>query len=116
MNKEKLEQEHAQLKERLAELVDFINSEEYYKQNDVEKQLVATQRSGMEMYLNALGIRLWGNNQFGNPMSSPMIGLLMSSMLFPSLSTSSPSYNMLKEQLEKDDKEEEDESILAHLP
>lgn len=90
MNKEKLEQEHAQLKERLAELVDFINSEDYYRQNDVEKQLIATQRSGMEMYLNALSIRLWGNNQIGNPLSSSMIGLLMSSMMLSSISSPSP--------------------------
>ena len=59
MEREKLEQEHVQLKERLAELVDFINSEEFYKQNEVDKQLIATQRSGMEMYLNALSLRLW---------------------------------------------------------
>lgn len=91
MDKERLEQEHAQLKERLAELVDFINSEDYYMLNDVEKQLIATQRSGMEMYLNALSIRLWGNNQIGNPLSSSMIGLLMSSMMLPSVNSSLPS-------------------------
>lgn len=102
MNKEKLEQEHAQLKERLAELVDFINSADYYRQNDVEKQLIATQRSGMEMYLNALSIRLWGNNQIGNPLSSSMIGLLMSSMMLPSVSSSPSSFPMPNNMQESD--------------
>ena len=90
MNNEKLEQEHAQLKERLAELVDFINSEEYYKQNEVEKQLIATQRSGMEMYLNALSLRLWGNNTYSQNISS-ILPLLMSSIMLPSFGTQSPS-------------------------
>ena len=89
MNKEKWE-EHAQLKERLAELVDFINSEKYYKQDDVEKQLIATQRSGMEMYLNALSLRLWGKNEC-NPSMSSILPLLMSTMLMPSFSSHSPS-------------------------
>ena len=90
MEKENLKQEHAQLKERLAELVDFINSEENYKQNEVEKQLIATQRSGMEMYLNALSLRLWGKNEC-NPSISSMLPLLMSTMLMPSFSSTSPS-------------------------
>ena len=46
MNRKKMEKEHAQLKERLRELTDFINSEEYYKQSEAEKQLIAAQRYG----------------------------------------------------------------------
>lgn len=90
MEKEKFELEHAQLKERLAELVDFINSEEYYKESDAEKQLIATQRSGMEMYLNALSLRMWGKNEC-NPSMSSILPLLMSTMLMPTFSTHSPS-------------------------
>lgn len=90
MEKEKLELEHVQLKERLAELVDFINSEEYYKESDAEKQLIATQRSGMEMYLNALSLRMWGKNEC-NPSMPSILPLLMSTMLMPTFSTHSPS-------------------------
>lgn len=107
MEKEKLEQEHAQLKERLAELVDFINSEEYYKQEDVEKQLLATQRSGMEMYLNSLSLRLWGRNECNSSMSS-MLPLLMSTMLMPSFSSPSPSVENLVDSLRKEDNQKND--------
>lgn len=102
MNKEKLEQEHAQLKDRLAELVDFINSEEFFRQNDVDKQLIATQRSGMEMYLNALSLRLWGNNTC-NPSMSSMLPLMLSSIMLPSFSSPSPSVAYLKDQFDKKD-------------
>ena len=106
MERAKLEQEHAQLKERLAELVDFINSEEFYKQNEVEKLLIATQRSGMEMYLNALSLRLWGKNEC-NPSMSSMLPLLMSTMLMPSFSSPSPSATYLGDVLKKDSVEKE---------
>lgn len=105
MEKKKLEQEHAQLKERLAELVAFINSEEYYKENDVEKQLIATQRSGMEMYLNALSLRLWGKNEC-NPSMSSMLPLLMSTMLMPTFGSPSPSATYLGDALKKDEEEQ----------
>lgn len=107
MEKEMLEQEHAQVKERLAELVDFINSEEFYKQNEVEKQLIATQRSGMEMYLNALSLRLWGKNDCP-PSVSSMLPLLMSTMLMPSFSSPSPSAENLVEPLRKEDNQKND--------
>lgn len=104
MNKEKLEIEHAQLKERLAELTDFINSKEYYEQSENEKHLIATQRTGMEMYLNSLSLRLWGNDKTGNMSSSSLLPLLMSTMLMPSFSTPSPSVSTLKEDLDKNEK------------
>jgi hypothetical protein len=86
--------------------VDFINSEEYYKENDVEKQLIATQRSGMEMYLNALSLRMWGRNEY-NPSMSSMLPLLMSTMLMPTLGSPSPSATYLKNVLEKDSETKE---------
>ena len=101
MEKEKLELEHAQLKERLAELVDFINSEEFYNQNEVDKQLIATQRSGMEMYLNALSLRLWGKNDCPPSMSS-LLPLMMSTMLIPSFSSTSPSATYLGDEVNKE--------------
>lgn len=88
MNKEKLSTQHAQLKEQLAELTDFINSEEYYKLTDQEKNLIATQRTGMEIALSSMSVRLWGDStkhsfnpsmfgllslMFANPFSSPSL-------------------------------------------
>ena len=89
MNKEKLEKEHAELKARLAELVDFINSEEYYKLPEREKTLVTTQRSGMEVYLNALSVRLWGESECASISPSSLLPLLMTTILTPSYGTSS---------------------------
>lgn len=106
MNREELKQEHAQLKERLAELVDFISSEEYYKLCDGEKQLIATQRTGMEMYLNALSVRLWGDTHSCNAMSSSLMSLMLSSMFLPSFSTPTSGAETLKEELDKVPKED----------
>lgn len=90
MDKEKLFEEHSQLKERLAELVSFISSEEYYRLPDAEKSLIASQRTGMEVYLHSLSVRLWGNMDAATPASS-LLPLLMSTMLTPGFSSPSPS-------------------------
>jgi len=87
MNKEDLEREHCQLKERLAELVNFINSEDYYQLSDFEKHLITTQRSGMETYINALSLRLWGKND--GTISMPSMLPLLMSMMMPSFSSPS---------------------------
>lgn len=90
MNRKKMEKEHAQLKERLSELTDFINSEEYYKQSEAEKQLIAAQRSGMEVYINALSIRLWGKGNTNGSFSPSLLGLITSMMFAPSFGSPMP--------------------------
>ncbi len=42
------------------------NSKEYYSLDSSEKSLLGTQRAGMEIYLNALGKRLYGKGEWGN--------------------------------------------------
>ena len=83
MNRKKMEKEHAQLKERLQELTDFINSEEYYRLSEPEKQLIAAQRSGMEVYINALSIRLWGKHGTSGAYSPSLLGLVTSMLFSP---------------------------------
>lgn len=90
MNKEKMLQEHSQLKERLQELTDLINSEDYYKLSEAEKQLIATQRSGMEVYINALSIRLWGNENASGAHSPSLLGLVTSMLFAPSFGCPMP--------------------------
>lgn len=85
-----MEQEHAQLKERLRELTDFINSEEYYKLSESEKQLISAQRSGMEVYINALSIRLWGKGNTNGAFSPSLLGLMTSLMFAPSFGSPMP--------------------------
>lgn len=84
-NDKKLKLEHSEVKVRLAELVDFINSEEYYKLNDREKVVLSMQRSGMETYIKALSIRLWGNEEV--PSYSMLMGSLLASMMVPTMPT-----------------------------
>ena len=103
MNKKELEQEHAQLKERLQELTDFINSEEYYKLSDAEKQLIAAQRNGMEVYINALSIRLWGKDSTSGAYSPSLLGLVTSMLFAPSFGSSIPPLPKQDENTPKDE-------------
>ena len=102
MNREKMEQEHAQLKERLRELTDFINSEEYYKLSEAEKQLIAAQRSGMEVYINALSIRLWGKGNTNGAFSPSLLGLVTSLMFAPSFGSPMPEVPKITENTAKE--------------
>lgn len=56
-----LKEEQLIIKNNLAELVDFISSEEYFALSDKEKNLIGQQRVGMELYLSALTKRLYEN-------------------------------------------------------
>lgn len=59
---EKLKIEQVELKEKLLRLIDFMNSEEFAGLDGTEKGLLASQRAGMEVYLNALTQRIYGAN------------------------------------------------------
>lgn len=100
-----MEQEHAQLKEQLSELTDFINSEEYYKQSEAEKQLIAAQRSGMEVYINALSIRLWGKGNTNGSFSPSLLGLITSMMFAPNFGSPMPEVPKIPKK-EEEEKEE----------
>lgn len=57
--KERLIKEQAELKERLAKLTDFINSEKFYELSENNRQLLKNQKIAMELYLNVLNMRLF---------------------------------------------------------
>lgn len=57
--KERLIKEQKELKERLAKLTDFINSEKFYKLSENNRQLLKNQKIAMELYLNVLNMRLF---------------------------------------------------------
>lgn len=107
MNKEKLSTQHAQLKEQLAELTDFINSEEYYKLTDHEKNLIATQRTGMEVAISAISVRLWGDKT--NTSFNPSIFGLMSLMFSNTFSSQSISFPPLQDLPQKDEDKTKEE-------
>lgn len=60
--KEELKQEQYDLKARLHEVIELINSEEYYSLHDEEKALINQQRTGMELYLSCLTKRIYGDS------------------------------------------------------
>lgn len=106
MNEVKLEFEHIQLKKDLEELVDFINSADYYKLNEHEKQLIATQRCGMEIYMNALSVRLWGNGDTWQGCQSSVLPLLASLLFMPSLNTPPFPIDKASESVSKEEKKD----------
>lgn len=110
MNKEKLVEEQKSLKAKLVELIEFINSEEFFKLSEKEKSLINSQRVGMEMYINALTIRAYGDTEKENVAGSSNIFPLLLLSMFTSFSSPFPtsgSTEELKKVLESDENKEE---------
>ena len=80
MNREKMIEEQKDLKGKLLELVDYMNSEEFFTLSEKEKALLNSQRAGMEMYLNALTNRLYGDKEKPD-FSGSLLPLLLLGML-----------------------------------
>ena len=105
--KEELKQEQYDLKARLHEIIEFINSEEYAGLTPREKGLISQQRAGMEMYLDALTKRIYKSDG-GADTSSMWLPLLMGMFAAPW----SPSSSTASETL--DEKDFEDNNITDH--
>ena len=107
---EELKIEQSGLKAKLHEVVEYINSEEYFELSPREKGLIGQQRVGMEMYLNALTNRIYSKDDFSFDASSLLWPMMMGSMFSSSSGFSGTGY--LKDQLKVSDfetKEGEDE-------
>lgn len=104
---EQLKKEQYDAKAKLHELVELINSEEFFSLSPKEKGLVSQQRTGIEMYLNALTNRIYNKNEFSFD-ASAMWPLLMSSMFTSSFGSSS-SLDSLKKKLDESDFEKKDD-------
>ena len=97
-NIEKLKEEQSELKERLHRLIDFINSDEYFNIPEGEKSLLNSQRTGMELYLNALTNRIYSNVNVTGFASSSILPLLFS---LTALSSSTPIPSLETKEMEK---------------
>jgi len=95
-NIEKLKIEQVELKEKLLRLIDFMHSEVYSTLDATEKGLLASQRAGMEVYLNALTQRIYGVN---DARMDTMLPILMMSMLGSPFGSSSQQIPPLPESL-----------------
>ena len=116
---EELKNEQYEAKAKLHELVEFINSEEYYSLTQSEKNIIGQRRIALEMYLNSLTKGIYDREGSTFDTSSTLWPLLMSS-LFSGLGGlgSSSAVSDLKKQLEEDDfktgeEEVHDEQIYA---
>ena len=93
---EELKQEQYELKARLHEVVELINSEEFYVLPVEERGVINQQRVGMELYLSSLTKRIYGQDN-----TSDTNNLIWLSVLYGLFNTTS--FNKL------DYKEKEDE-------
>lgn len=110
MNKEKLVEEQKDLKVKLVELIEFIHSEEFYKLDEKEKALINSQRVGMEMYINALTARVYGDAEKWSAASSSSLFPLMLLSMFSGFGSPLPPVggaDELKKALEADKNKEE---------
>ena len=116
-NIESLKKEQAETKSKLVELVEFINSEEYYTLSPSEKNIISQRRIALEMYLNSLTKGIYDKEGSTFDVSSAMWPLLMSGIFTSSSSFgSSSSIDTLKKQLEEDDfKAKEDGSHVEQV-
>ena len=104
-----MKKEQYDAKAKLHEIIELINSEEYYALTPFKKSLMAQERIGLEIYLSSLTKQLYDKDGCSFDASSAMWPLLMSSM-FTSPFGSTSGLESLKKQLDEKDFEEKEES------
>lgn len=60
---EELKKEHYEAKAKLQDLVDLVNSEDFYSLSTIEKSLINQQRTGLELYVSSLTKQLYGKDE-----------------------------------------------------
>lgn len=102
--------EQKELKEKFVKLVEFINSEEYYKLSDNTRLLLKNQKIAMELYLNVLNMRVFEDV---DNITVPDYGMLqgMASVFCHTWNAPTSSAKYLDEQIKK--LEEEGKKIMT---
>ena len=106
---EELKQEQYDAKAKLHELVEFINSEEYFTLNDARKKMYNNLKIGIEMHLKCLSIMV--HEDLDNPVTIVpdfgWIGLMLGTFMGPSFNV--PSFKSELKESDFEAKEGEDE-------
>ena len=98
-----MKQEQYDLKAKLHEMIELINSEEFFNLPQKDKGLINQQRTGMEIYLNSLTRRIYGKDDLSSSTDTMWLSLLMGMMSTP---FAPPASSLTEKDFEK--KEEED--------
>lgn len=117
MQREKLLVEHNSTKLALVDKINFIFSERFYELSDVERKRYLTDKNATEAHLSTLSNLLWAGDRMD--FNTDMLPLFFLTMMFNGGSSwgssSTPSLDYLKEQLEKDKKKEEEHDKDEHF-
>lgn len=89
-----LKKEQSCLKKRLAALIDYINSEEYFSLPVVERNQLNQERLGLELQLNALTNRVYNSGYTFDTSFSSMFPLLLSVLSTNAFGSSSGSNDL----------------------
>ena len=110
---EELKKEQHDAKSKLHELIEVMNSEDFYKLSASEMNLIGQQRTGLEMYVSSLTKQIYGKQDMPDANGVLWLSMLYGIMNTPSgFGLSSGSYSLKDELNAKDfkNKSEEDES------
>jgi hypothetical protein len=104
---EELKKEQYEAKTKLHELVELINSDEFYGLSQSRKNIIGQRRMALEMYLNSLTKEIYDSEGSTFDISSAVWPMLMSSIFTSSSSFGSTSdTTKLKEELSEKDFED----------
>ena len=104
---EELKKEQYDAKAKLHELVELINSDEFYNLSQSRKNIIGQRMVALEMYLNSLTKEIYDSEGSTFDMSSTIWPMLLSSIFTSSSSFgSTPDTSKLKEELSEKDFED----------
>lgn len=103
---EELKKEQYDAKAKLHELVELINSDEFYGLTQSRKNIIGQRRVALEMYLNSLTKEIYDSEGSTFDMSSAIWPMLMSSIFTSSSLGNTSDTSKLKEELSEKDFED----------
>lgn len=103
---EELKKEQYDTKAKLHELVELINSDEFYDLSQSRKNIIGQRRIALEMYLNSLTKEIYDSEGSTFDMNSTIWPMLLSSIFTSSSFGSISDTHKLKEELSEKDFED----------